>query len=120
MNKHRILYWSPRILSILFALFISLFALDVFQDGRGFWQTTRALLFHLIPTTVIVLVLVLSWHKEWIGGVLYVALALFYIVWMWGKFPWVVYLGISGPLALLGLLFFLAWRYKAALHEQAE
>jgi hypothetical protein len=40
----RILLWTPRVLSLLFALFVSLFALDVFGQGYGFWQTTLALL----------------------------------------------------------------------------
>ena len=29
----RVLYWTPRVLGILFALFISIFALDVFGEG---------------------------------------------------------------------------------------
>ena len=29
----RVLYWIPRALTILFALFISVFALDVFGEG---------------------------------------------------------------------------------------
>ncbi len=36
------LFWSPRVLTILFALFLSLFALDVFGEGYGFWATRRA------------------------------------------------------------------------------
>ena len=29
------LYWAPRILSILFICFLSLFSLDVFEPGKG-------------------------------------------------------------------------------------
>jgi hypothetical protein len=36
-SKRRMLFWTPRLLSILFAIFISLFALDVFGEGYGFW-----------------------------------------------------------------------------------
>src|SRR5512136_208534 len=37
------LYWAPRVLCIVMAMFISLFALDVFGSGQGFWWTTLAL-----------------------------------------------------------------------------
>jgi hypothetical protein len=33
-----ILYWAPRLLGILFSLFVSIFALDVFGQGYGFWE----------------------------------------------------------------------------------
>ena len=37
MNRpiRQFLFWSPRVLTILFALFLSLFALDVFEEGYG-------------------------------------------------------------------------------------
>ena len=38
----RTLFWAPRILCILFAVFVSLFALDVFGEGYGFWETILA------------------------------------------------------------------------------
>jgi hypothetical protein len=109
----RSLYWTPRGLGILFAAFISLFALDVFGEGAGFWQTLLALLIHLIPTAVVVLALVLSWRWEWLGAILYSALAALYIQQFWGRFPWSTYLIISGPLVLVGLLFLADWRYRA-------
>ena len=50
----RLLYWVPRILCILFAAFISLFALDVFGEGYGFWHSVLTLMVHLIPTYIVV------------------------------------------------------------------
>lgn len=35
----RLLYRSPRILSIAFAIFLSLFAFDVFSEVHGCWRT---------------------------------------------------------------------------------
>jgi len=40
----RVLFWAPRVLGILFALFLSLFALDVFSEGYSFGETMLALL----------------------------------------------------------------------------
>ncbi len=113
----RLLYWTPRVLCILFAAFISIFAADVFGEGRGFWQTALALLMHLIPTFVIVAVLIVSWRREWIGGILFIVLGVLYVIWAWNKpfAKWDVFLMIGGPPVLTGVLFLLNWRYRAEL-----
>jgi len=105
----KVIYWSPRILGILFAVFISLFAFDVFGEGYGFWEAILALLIHLVPTYLVIIALVLAWRWEWIGAVLFTGLGIFYIIWTWGKFPWVTYVVISGPLFLVGILFLVNW-----------
>ncbi len=113
----RLLYWTPRVLCILFAAFISIFAADVFGEGRGFWQTALALLMHLIPTFLIVAVLIVSWRREWIGGILFILLGALYVVWAWNK-PfgiWSTFLLIAGPPVLTGVLFLLNWRYRVEL-----
>ena len=113
----RWLYWTPRIACILFAVFISVFALDVFGEGKGFWQTALALLMHLIPTFILVAVLMVSWRREGIGGILFIVLGVLYLVWAWGR-PfgvWYVYLMIAGPPVLIGVLFLLNWLYRAEL-----
>jgi hypothetical protein len=61
------LYWVPRILGILFAIFISIFALDVFMEGYGFWETVVALVMHLVPTAIIFIVLLIAWRWERLG-----------------------------------------------------
>ena len=58
----RVLFWAPRILCILFAIFLSVFALDVFSEGYGFWQTIGALLLHLVPTFIVVIALLIGWR----------------------------------------------------------
>ena len=113
----RVLFWTPRILCILFAMFMSLFALDVFSEGFGFWKTILALLIHLVPVYIILIALVIAWRWEWIGAILFNALGLFYIIWVWGKFPLVTYVSISGPLFLVGMLFLFNWIYRAQLRK---
>ena len=112
MNKF--LLWTPRALCVAFALFLSLFALDVFGEGLSFWKTLLALVMHLIPTTVVVAVLVLAWRWEWIGAVGFAALGLGYMVRM-PQHPnwWIV---ISGPLFLVAALFGIGWWKHAELH----
>jgi hypothetical protein len=110
----RLLYWTPRVIMILFAIFVSVFALDVFDAGYGFWGTLFALLMHLIPTALILLALAIAWRWEWVGGLLFVGLGLLYTV-MAGEFWWWSLL-IAGPLFVVGALFLANWRYRRELH----
>ncbi len=103
----KVLFWSPRVLGVLFAIFISLFALDVFMEGYGFWEMIIALLMHLIPTAIFLLVLVVAWRWEMIGGFLFIALGVLYIALFWSPDRLPGYLIISGPLFLVGFLFLL-------------
>jgi hypothetical protein len=109
----QLLYWAPRALCIVFALFISLFALDVFGGGRGIRETAVALLMHLIPTFLLIIFLVISWRREWIAGLVFPVLAVIYVMWSLGKpfAGWGVWLLIAGPLVLTGVLFLLNWYY---------
>ena len=86
----------------------------------GFWETALALTMHLIPTFILLAVLALSWRWEWIGGILFSALGLFYVISFWGRFPWSTYAIISGPLFALGVLFLFNWRYHSQLHRSRE
>jgi len=98
-------FWLPRVLTLLFALFLSTFALDVFGHGDGFLTTLLALLIHLVPTGIILVIAVISWRWEWVGAILFSALGFLYLISCWGRFHWTVYLVISGPLFLIGGLF---------------
>jgi hypothetical protein len=115
----RWLYWTPRILCLLFAIFISLFALDVFQEGQGFFRTLLALLIHLIPTAFILIVLAAAWRWEWVGALVYIALGIFYIIEVWGRFPWSTMAIISGPLFLIGILFLLNTLFKTRAQQHS-
>jgi hypothetical protein len=113
----RVVFWMPRILCVLFAVFISLFALDVFGEGYDFWETIVALLMHLIPTGIILIALVIAWRWEWVGAILFVVLGVWYTIMAWGEFGWTTYLVIVGPLFLVGALFLANWLYRAELRS---
>lgn len=117
--SRRLLYWVPRILTIMFAMFISIFALDVFGMHLSFWRTALALAMHLIPTFLLLIILAFAWKWEWIGGVGYFILACLYLYQFAGRFPWSVYAIIAGPAFLIGILFFLNWIFRKELHAHA-
>jgi hypothetical protein len=119
------LFWAPRVLSIAFIAFLSLFALDVFDGRLGFWQTVLALLLHLIPVFVLIAVLILAWRWEWVGAVLYAAAGLLYIVQVVsGSHPPVVKLNwiltIAGPAFVIAALFLGNWLKRGELRPRAQ
>lgn len=65
-----VLFRAPRILAIVYILFLGLFALDVVGPGYGFVQTPLALLIHLAPNMVLIIILVLAWRRGCVGAVL--------------------------------------------------
>ena len=113
MNKSlkQTLYWTPRIASILFILFISLFALDIFDMGLDFWGTIVGLFMHLLPSIVMAVMLVFAWRREWIGAVVFIGWAVFYVVWFQG-FDWIAYALIAGIPFINGILFLVDWLYR--------
>lgn len=113
----RVLYWAPRVLSLLFAGFISLFALDVFGEGYGFWETLLALFMHLIPTVLILVVTALAWRWEWIGSVTFLSMGSWYLYATSGKEHWLAYVFIAGPLFALAVLYFFNWLWRSELRS---
>lgn len=106
--------WSPRILGIMVALFLSLFALDVFNEGKGFTEALPAFLIHVAPALLLLLVVAVSWRWEWVGAVVFVLVAALYSVIARQRLDWI--LVISGPLLVVGALFLLSWRHHKELH----
>jgi hypothetical protein len=110
-----ILFWIPRGLGLLFAGFLSLFALDVFGEGASIWETIAALLIHLIPTAILLVALALSWRWPWVGGIGFIGFAAWYLAAFWNRFPVPVYLMLAGLPFILGLLFLVDWWHRGAL-----
>lgn len=113
MNKplKQTLFWTPRIAGVLFVLFLSVFALDIFSMQLGFWGTIVGLFMHLIPSILLAIAVVLARRWEWIGAVLFLGWAGWYVSVMRG-FDWSVYVMISGIPALIGLLFLAGWIWR--------
>lgn len=111
----RLLIWTPRVLGLLFALFLSIFALDVFGVGYTISETIVALLMHLLPTFALLLALALAWRWPAVGALGFLGFAAWYVFMAWGSFPVGVLWLIAGPPLLIGLLYLLDWRYWAQL-----
>ncbi len=106
-----LLRWTPRIGLIIFAAFLSLFALDIFGQGYTLWETVVGLTMHLIPTFALLAVLALAWRWPLVGGVTALLVAAGFILQFgggWGN-DWPFYLTIVGPQIVVGLLFLADW-----------
>lgn len=110
-----ICYWAPRLLALLHVGFVSLFALDVFGEGYGLWDTAVALSIHLIPTALLLLALIIAWRWEGAGAALYLGLALIWLLEFGPDGDWLAYLAVAGPLVVVGLLFLIDRHHRAGL-----
>ena len=118
----------PRVLSILAIGFVSLFALDSFEHGT-IGEQILAFLMHMIPSFVLIIILVIAWKWELIGGILYILLGLAlspfiyshnyrmnHSVWMSLE----VIALITFPFILAGILFLLSYfrsKKQSNIHE---
>jgi CHASE2 domain-containing sensor protein len=106
----KLLLWSPRILGVGVSLFLGLFALDAFSQGKSFIQALPDFIVHLWPALLLLAVVAVSWRLPWIGGVLFIACAIAYAAIAYRHLDWIAV--ISGPLTLVGVLFLASWIYR--------
>ena len=105
-----LLLWAPRVLGILVCLFLSLFALDAFGAGKTFMRALPDFLIHIAPMAVLLVVVALSWKWEWLGGVVFTALACGYAYLARHHAAWIP--TIAGPLLVVGVLFLWSWVHR--------
>ena len=99
----RIVWWSPRLLGVLFSVFLGAFALDAFGNGTSTFDALRDFIIHLAPAGIMFAIVLLAWRWERLGGVMFFMLALAYGVLTRGRVSWMV--TISAPLIVEGALF---------------
>ncbi len=92
----KVYFWLPRVLSILFILFISMFALDVFGERQWF----LALIMHLIPSFILAVLTAVAWKNEKLGGVLFLGVGL--LMFAFNNFRSLI---VFAPMAVIGILF---------------
>jgi hypothetical protein len=119
LNNKRVnlLYWTPRILSIIFILFLAMFSLDVFEPGLTIGQIATGLFMHNIPALFLILILIISWKYEIVGGIAFILAGLFYVLTLATKPKFELYMlswsiTIAGPALLIGFLFIKNWLDK--------
>ena len=97
--------WLPRLLAVLYALFLSLFAFDSWE-GVGFWEGLAGFIVHLLPVYLVAFALVVAWRWRAAGGLLFIALAAGFTVAFGWREPETLLL-LALPLVVIGGLFLL-------------
>ena len=108
------IYWSPRICCIALVAFMSLFALDVFEEGYSPGEMLVGFLMHMIPMLALASVLVIAWRWPWVGAVVFGLAALaFLFLTVAGGLPGLgTFLIIGAPLLMIALLFALNAKWR--------
>ena len=113
---NKLIFWTPRILAILFILFLAMFSLDIFEGNYGFWRTILGLFMHNIPALILSILLIISWKHEIVGAITFFLAGILYLfILLMSDFQFYMLLWIlqiAGPAFLVGVLFFIGWRQK--------
>ena len=116
-NSIVIMKWTPRILCILAILFIGMLSLDSFDPKLTLGQQLLDFLMHNIPCYILAIFLVVAWKYEFIGGVIFMILAIglsplvFMMNYKMNHSVWIslgIIAAITFPFVLTGGLFILS------------
>jgi hypothetical protein len=116
----KFLYYTPRVAGLLMALFIGMFALDVFDMAGSTWEKIGAFLLHAAPALVMLVLLGLAWRWPWVGTLVFGLAALFFLRTVIGRGPYSIgnLLLFVLPTTLVSALFWLNWRWRAEIIQR--
>ncbi len=100
INRKKIIIWTPRVLAILYIIFITIFAFDESVISLPF-------IVHLMPTILLALVLIFTWRKPLTAAIIFLILGFGFTLIFRTYQNLVTFLIISLPLILMGVLFLL-------------
>ncbi len=120
-SSMKLLHWTPRILCILAIIFLSLFALDAFEEGMPIGKQILGFLIHMIPSFVLIIFLIIAWKWEFIGGIIFMAVGIifspiiFNMNYSMNESIWVsigIIASITFPFIIVGVLFVVNYYQK--------
>ncbi|MCX6575166.1 MAG: hypothetical protein NTV82_02105 [Candidatus Aminicenantes bacterium] len=103
--KTRKLIWIPRVLAIVFILFLSLFGLDVFSENAPFLKKLGGFFMHSIPSIILLLILLIFWKKTLVGGFLFILFSIAFTLYFRTYGSLSTFLLLTFPVVLVGILF---------------
>ncbi len=117
---NKLIFWIPRILSILLISYMVLFPLMLLAShliGLRFFSIILIILLINIPSIILIIILIISWKYELVGaitfilaGLLYIVLNLITIFRIGFEYQYIIsFLLIGFPALLIGILFLIGW-----------
>jgi len=103
----KILYWLPRILAILAIMFMLMFGFDSFSGDQPFGKELIGFLMSSIPGILLIVVLVVAWKQEIIGGTIFIVISVVLGIYFKSFTTNPASLIILAPFFLVGILFIL-------------
>lgn len=95
-------------------------SLDVFESTSGFWETVLALFMHSIPAIILLIVLIISWKHEIVGGISFILAGIIYLAFViytaikngfeWYYLSWAIQ--IFGVAFFIGIMYIVGWKQK--------
>ena len=117
----KILHWLPRLICVLAILFISLFAADAFAPELTLREQLVGFLIHLIPSFVLLAILIISWKRELVGGIIFIIIGVIMSLFVFKhnykmnhsvSMSLAIVLMITFPFVVAGILFVLSHYFK--------
>ena len=104
MKIHKFI-WIPRVLAIVFIVFLTLFGLDVFSGDAPLLEKLGGFFIHSIPSMILLLILFISWKKPLIGGSLFILFSVAFALYFRTFRSLSTFLLLTFPFLLVGIFF---------------
>lgn len=105
--KIKIIHLAPRVLSLIFIGFISLFSLDVFGQYQGL-SLLIALFMHLLPSLGLLIFVAIAWRYGLVGVAGFIGFAIYYAFTAKEHPTWILIIAV--PALFVGFLYFWDWK----------
>ena len=112
--------WIPRIAAIAIILFLMLFSLDVFSMGGGILAMIGGFLLHSLPSILLAVILALFWNRPWVCGWVFIGAAVFFTFWFGTYSRADIFLLVSAPPLIVGVLFLIAPLFRRKRKAEAS
>jgi hypothetical protein len=108
----KIVTWIPRILAILYTVFITIFAFNESVIDLPWFV-------NIMPTIIFIVILALTWKKPLGAAITFLILGFGFTLVFKTYSNWLIFLIISLPLILMGILFLLEKLFVKKRDEQS-
>jgi len=98
------LFWTPRVLALLFIAFFIVMSFDAFDGVSAWYLQLAGFIIHLIPAFVLIAIYFVARKKPWIGGWIYVGIGVFF-TFFFGQNDFLNGFLVALPIWVAGLLF---------------